>query len=112
MTSEARGGRQPAATTGRQPAFAATMRCLACVVLLGLGGAAGAAGQTYHSGQNLQPVFEGWEQNADGSFNMVFGYLNRNYEEARLDRHRARPDRPRGGLAGAGSRSSTSRSSR
>ena len=37
--------------------------------------------QTYHSGQNLQPVFEGWEQNLDGSFNMVFGYLNRNYEE-------------------------------
>ncbi|MCY4661223.1 MAG: hypothetical protein OXF93_15675 [Acidobacteria bacterium] len=46
-----------------------------------LAGAAGAAGQTYHSGQNLQPVFEGWEQNGDGSFNMVFGYLNRNYEE-------------------------------
>ena len=37
--------------------------------------------QTYHSGQNLQPVFEGWEQNSDGSFNLVFGYLNRNYEE-------------------------------
>ena len=41
----------------------------------------GATAQTYHSGQNLQPVFEGWEQNTDGSFNMVFGYLNRNYEE-------------------------------
>jgi len=27
------------------------------------------------------PVFEGWERNADGSFNMVFGYMNRNYEE-------------------------------
>jgi hypothetical protein len=40
-----------------------------------------AASQTYRSGQNLQPVFEGWEQNSDGSFNMVFGYLNRNYEE-------------------------------
>jgi hypothetical protein len=26
-------------------------------------------------------VFEGWERNADGTFNMVFGYLNRNYEE-------------------------------
>ena len=39
------------------------------------------AAQTYHSGQNVQPVFEGWEQNPDGSFNMVFGYLNRNYEE-------------------------------
>jgi len=37
--------------------------------------------QTYRSGQNLQPVFEGWEKNTDGSFNMVFGYLNRNYEE-------------------------------
>ena len=45
-------------------------------------GASGATAQTYHSGQNLQPVFEGWEQNTDGSFNMVFGYLNRNYEEA------------------------------
>ena len=32
-------------------------------------------------GQNVQPVFEGWERNADGSFTMVFGYLNRNYEE-------------------------------
>ena len=40
-----------------------------------------ASGQTYRSGQNLQPVFEGWEENADGSFNMVFGYLNRNFEE-------------------------------
>ena len=40
-----------------------------------------AVSQTYRSGQNLQPVFEGWEQNPDGSFNMVFGYLNRNYEE-------------------------------
>ena len=44
-------------------------------------GAPAASAQTYHSGQNLQPVFEGWEQNGDGSFNMVFGYLNRNYEE-------------------------------
>jgi len=35
----------------------------------------------YISGQNVAPYFEGWEQNADGSFNMVFGYLNRNYRE-------------------------------
>jgi hypothetical protein len=35
----------------------------------------------YMSGQNVVPVFEGWERNADGSFNMVFGYMNRNYEE-------------------------------
>ncbi len=32
-------------------------------------------------GQDVAPVFEGWEQNPDGSYNLVFGYLNRNYEE-------------------------------
>ena len=36
---------------------------------------------TYSSGQNVAPVFEGWERNADGSFNMLFGYFNRNREE-------------------------------
>jgi hypothetical protein len=35
----------------------------------------------FDSGQNVAPVFEGWETNPDGSFNMVFGYLNRNYKE-------------------------------
>jgi hypothetical protein len=35
----------------------------------------------YAAGQNVVPVFEGWERNADGSINMVFGYMNRNYEE-------------------------------
>lgn len=35
----------------------------------------------YASGQNVVPVFEGWERNPDGSFAMVFGYMNRNYEE-------------------------------
>lgn len=35
----------------------------------------------YAIGQNVVPVFEGWERNTDGSFNMVFGYMNRNYEE-------------------------------
>ena len=35
----------------------------------------------YDRGQNVAPVFEGWERNPDGTFTMVFGYLNRNYEE-------------------------------
>lgn len=35
----------------------------------------------YSSGQSIQPVFEGWSRNPDGSFDMWFGYLNRNYEE-------------------------------
>jgi hypothetical protein len=37
--------------------------------------------QTYSRGQNASPAFEGWEANADGSFNFVFGYMNRNWEE-------------------------------
>jgi hypothetical protein len=35
----------------------------------------------YGTGQNVAPVYEGWERNADGSFSMTFGYMNRNYEE-------------------------------
>ena len=35
----------------------------------------------YLSGQSVQPVFEGREENPDGSYTMWFGYLNRNYEE-------------------------------
>ncbi len=37
--------------------------------------------QSYSSGQNASPAFEGWELNADGSFNFLFGYMNRNWEE-------------------------------
>ena len=33
-------------------------------------------------GQNVAPVYEGWEQNADGTYTLYFGYLNRNYQEA------------------------------
>jgi hypothetical protein len=36
-------------------------------------------GQTkFQSGQDVVPSYEGWLQNADGTFTMVFGYLNRN----------------------------------
>lgn len=37
--------------------------------------------EKYSRGQNVALAFEGWEMNLDGSYNMVFGYLNRNYEE-------------------------------
>jgi hypothetical protein len=37
--------------------------------------------QTYSRGQNASPAYEGWEQNADGSYNFLFGYMNRNWEE-------------------------------
>jgi hypothetical protein len=35
----------------------------------------------YNSGQNIQPVFEGWEGKKDGTFDLTFSYLNRNLGE-------------------------------
>jgi hypothetical protein len=35
----------------------------------------------YDSGADVVPEFDGWERNPDGTFNMVFGYMNRNYVE-------------------------------
>ena len=35
----------------------------------------------YNKGQNIQPIFQGWSRNADGTFEMHLGYLNRNYLE-------------------------------
>ena len=35
----------------------------------------------YRFGQSVQPIFEGFERNSDGTFTMWFGYLNRNYDE-------------------------------
>jgi hypothetical protein len=32
-------------------------------------------------GQDVVPSFDGWLRNADGTFTMVFGYFNRNFEE-------------------------------
>ena len=32
-------------------------------------------------GQEVVPAYEGWERNPDGSFNLVFGTMNRNWEE-------------------------------
>jgi hypothetical protein len=35
----------------------------------------------YDSGQDVQPVFEGWARVTDGTFDLYFGYLNRNWVE-------------------------------
>ena len=37
--------------------------------------------EMFKTGQTVAPVFEGWELNPDGSFTMLFGYFNRNWEE-------------------------------
>ena len=33
------------------------------------------------TGQSVDPAYEGYDTNADGTFNLWFGYMNRNYEE-------------------------------
>ncbi len=53
----------------------------AAVLLFGAVGIRVSAQVQYARGQNVAPVFEGWEHNPDGTYSMVFGYLNRNYEE-------------------------------
>jgi hypothetical protein len=69
------------------------LRIIACAGLVALAAAsiqqtsARQAGQEYtnnfkyNSGQSVQPVFEGWSRVADGSFNLHFGYLNRNWSQ-------------------------------
>jgi hypothetical protein len=59
---------------GLKTTFAGLALALLCASLLH-------AQTRYATGQDVVPAFEGWERNPDGSFNMVFGYMNRNYEE-------------------------------
>src|SRR5215471_17333873 len=65
---------------------AAIAAVAATLVLVASGSSSAQLGQQFgqirhNSGQNVVPVFEGWEKNADGTFNLVFGYMNRNYTE-------------------------------
>ena len=60
--------------------YAVLASALALVVVV-VAAPSARAQMKYARGQNVAPAFEGWERNPDGTFNMVFGYLNRNYEE-------------------------------
>ncbi len=53
---------------------------LLAAVLLGAG-IEGGAQPRYLVGQEVMPAYEGWERNADGSFDLVFGTMNRNWQE-------------------------------
>ena len=35
----------------------------------------------YEGGQGVAPVYEGYQENTDGSYTMFFGYMNENWEE-------------------------------
>ncbi len=37
---------------------------------------------TYQRGQHVEPAYEGWRPNTDGTFSFMFGYMNENWEES------------------------------
>ena len=36
---------------------------------------------TFQQGQHIEPAYEGWRPNADGTFSFMFGYMNENWTE-------------------------------
>ncbi len=50
------------------------------VALLALGEQAQAQ-LSYSSGRTVAPAYEGYEVNPDGSYNLLFGYMSRNWDE-------------------------------
>jgi len=55
---------------------------LAAVALALLsGGQPQAQSLSFSKGQPVHPAFEGWERNDDGSFTLVFGYMNDNWDQ-------------------------------
>lgn len=55
--------------------------CVCALLLMAMTQGVVGAQVTFSKGQSVAPAFEGWELNPDGSFNFVFGYLNRNWIE-------------------------------
>ena len=66
--------------TGRTACAVAAVLGLAVMVVAGPAVTAQVTSSAAR-GQSVAPVFEGWQQNPDGSFNLVFGYFNRNRVE-------------------------------
>ncbi|HUP51174.1 MAG TPA: hypothetical protein VM198_01765 [Longimicrobiales bacterium] len=54
---------------------------LAAMALALVSAPASAQSLTYSRGQTVSPAYEGFEMNPDGSYSLVFGYMNRNWEE-------------------------------
>ena len=57
------------------------MRSLIAVVLVVLSGSAANAQYARSRGLPVAPAYEGWRPNPDGSYEIIFGYMNSNWEE-------------------------------
>ena len=64
-----------------------TQSRLARLVTLGLAGllaislGQSASANSFTRGQHIEPAYEGWRPNEDGTFSFMFGYQNENWEE-------------------------------
>ena len=67
----------------RSAGYRPSPRGVAVLVLLAAlaVGHEGRAQQSFATGQSISPAYEGWVRNEDGSFDLVFGYMNRNWEQ-------------------------------
>ena len=54
---------------------------LACALAIVMQGRDAAGQERFSRDQNVAPVYEGWIKKADGTYDMYFGYLNRNWVE-------------------------------
>jgi len=54
---------------------------LAGVVAMGSAQEVAMSELKFNAGQSVQPAYEGWTRNPDGSRSMWFGYMNRNWQE-------------------------------
>ncbi|MCP5358036.1 MAG: hypothetical protein H7A06_07810 [Pseudomonadales bacterium] len=57
------------------------LRSACCMFLIFTSLSFPALGETYRSGLYVEPAYEGWRRNEDGSFSFIFGYHNENWEE-------------------------------
>ena len=70
---------QPILSQMKNSTLIKTMRSLPVFFLLLCSSAF--AQLSYSSGQSISPAYEGWDKNPDGSYNIIFGYMNSNWEE-------------------------------
>ena len=54
---------------------------LGAAVLMTLSLAQIANANSFTRGQHIEPAYEGWRPNEDGTFSLMFGYQNENWEE-------------------------------
>jgi len=66
-------------TTPQQSPGKLAVYLLSALLTLGLSTAT--AQLSYRKGQHVEPAYEGWRQNEDGTYSFMFGYFNENWEE-------------------------------